>query len=288
LIHDLSRLYLQSIANYVGIQGDVPARQLSLWNLDHVHTLSAAFQSFDLKALSNLKSLLSKSLQFRIGGRDPVDKFNAATEAIFKTHQLDVSKWLTYSKQQWVTLSDGRQLTLQLWNRRPPEDLFQGTYAQSCVAMDGGNGVAMVDALNHIVVQMLEIKEAYSHKNIGKVLMFWAKEGKNGQPFLVADNVQLKTQYRNHPEIRDAIATYMAQLGQDVAGKPVHVLMGTKYTKICDEQLPIAPLGSLQVLGKTETNRFFLNALLTGPVAQWPKLSQLHTVNLALLARKDA
>jgi hypothetical protein len=255
------------------IQG-ITDEQLDLWNQKHMHLIPTAIEDFSEDDEEHLKALFKASLQgkytqFINNPRSEIGKANAKTRRYFSKNKLNFDTWMHYPNQEKFRLRNGQELELRLWKRQPGYDLFQGTYAQSCVALDGSNGAAIVDALLYTFVQMLEVVDPKSQETVGKALMYWAKDLNTEKPFIVADNIQAQEEYQEILEIREAITQYMKGFGEAVAGKPVSVMLGSNYNKVPESDLEETDV-VFKVLGDTVSHTYYLNSLGT----DWEDISE--------------
>ncbi len=284
----LAHGYLKRLAERCGMDAAevaaIPKVHLNAWNIPYVHLIPSALRQLPPHNQEQLMEMYKSTLTGRFADllHDPethVGQVNRDTRAAFESENLNFETWLNYDKKRAFNTYQ-HPLELQLWQRQPGHDLFQGTYAQSCVSLDNLNGQAIVEALLHHCVQMLEVRDVRTRQPIGKVLLYWAKDQDRHEPVLVADNVQFREGYQHSMQTREVIRRWLAEYGQAVAGKPVTVLLGSRYNRIPSKDLESRPY-NLKVLGDTESHEFYLNSLSTG----WSDLRKTHPVAMFRLSK---
>ena len=277
----LAHGFLKLLAGRCGMSAaemeGIPDVHFNAWNIPYVHLIPSALRQLPPHNQQQLMNIFKSTLKGRFpellaDTETDVGKANQETRAAFAYENLNFETWLNYD-QKLAFNNDQKPLELQLWRRQPGHDLFQGSYAQSCVALDSSKGKAIVEALLHQCVQMLEVREQDTAKPIGKVLLYWAKDLLRQEPVLVADNVQFQGAYQNMLQMREPIRRWLADYGQAVAGKPVTVLLGSRYNRIPTKDLESRSY-NLKVLGDTESHEFYLNSLGTG----WSDLRKTHPI----------
>jgi hypothetical protein len=271
--------------------------QLKLFNPDYLHTLPLAlrYADYDDHAGQQLKTLLKNVLQGTYStllhdpGISPADPSTSAGRANLKTLQefkelgLNYGLWLKYPKTHTFQIQvDGKphQMEVKLWDRKPGHDIFQGNYAQACTAMGGENGRAMIDALMHTCVQMVEVRDKTADKTIGKIQTLWVKDEPTGKPALLADNIQLSNPYRGIAGMLEGIQPFMQTLANDVAGQPTTVGIGQNANQVA--QLDHLPSTSLEyrVIGDTSDHQLYLSAYPREHGGPWKDIRKARQVKL--------
>lgn len=152
-------------------------------------------------------------------------------------------------------------ITAQIWDRNPGTGLFQGTYAQCCTALDGGNGHQAVISMVHTTNQVLEFKNAIG-ENIGNGELYWAVDKLNKEPFLVVNNIELNRTYRGGKEVIDPVINYLKAYTKEITGKDnTKIYAGKKYNSIDFNGYNTEIVPKVKVLGSVIDDKIKFDSL---------------------------
>jgi hypothetical protein len=248
----------------------------SKWNLKYVHLLpfalrtpqetdSKLLKSYMLKKPAEIQALLKAALDGSYSeawlhdASTPRGQANLKTKQAFASAGLDYNAWLHYPGKSVITLPDGKRLVMKLWERQPGKDIFQGTYGQSCSALNSARAQIAVDDMQYTTMQIVELQEEDTGKEMGNAMVYWAQD-KNGA-FQMVDNVQMKSEYRNLSEIKAGLTDYLKGYSAAVAGKSVPVRIGEYYNYIPTKDLK-STKHRFELLGETADGKYHMNSLL--------------------------
>ena len=149
-------------------------------------------------------------------------KTNAATKAEYFMQGLDYDKWDNPELPDVKVKANGKDMSIQLWERNPQEDLFMGNKTTCCTAIGtGGNGAATPTYLLNKAFNVVHLRDANGNV-VGMSRVYMAKT--DGKPTMIMDNIELnKTYVKGMPEeeikkIRDGFFEYMNGYAQKVTG----------------------------------------------------------------------
>jgi hypothetical protein len=149
-------------------------------------------------------------------------------------------------------------------------DLFQGSYGGGCIALDGVNSKGIVEALQHTVVQMAEIKDKATNETKGYIRCYMAENLDNpGQPMLVVDNIHYIDEYKGDDlimldaarQFADGYAKVVTRSQKPVPtyiGECCHLLESDESTENFSRSY------KFQVAGDTETHNYYFNSIDDG------------------------
>ena len=131
-------------------------------------------------------------------------------------------------------------LTIKMWDRNPPHDLFQGNYSTCCIGMGRGNGSAMPYYLTNTVFNMIELVDNKTGETIGNALCYFAKV--NGETSFVIDNIEINNakqpSCQTGEKLKSAIVQYASNIAKSVTGKDnTLIYMGTSYNDVPTDNL---------------------------------------------------
>jgi hypothetical protein len=172
-----------------------------------------------------------------------------------------------------INTDEVEDLSINLWKRQPGHDLFQGTYCQCCIALDGVNKKYAPESLVNTIAQIGEITNK-NNETVGKVEMFWGKHADSGKPILVANSIEMATGYQNSKQVRSSIKEYMKDYSKSVSGRDdVELYAGQHFNDIPLSDLPKENV-TLNVIGKATNNTYYFDSLKPGSWTE--KLDSTH------------
>ena len=156
---------------------------------------------------------------------NPSNKYgntNAATKAEYFMQGLHYDKWDNPELPDVKVQAGGKDMSIQLWERNPQEDLFMGNKTTCCTAIGtGGNGAATPTYLLNKAFNVVHLRDANGNV-VGMSRVYMAKT--YGKPTMIMDNIELnKTYVKGMPEeeikkIRNGFFEYMNGYAQKVTG----------------------------------------------------------------------
>ncbi len=206
---------------------------------------------------------------------------NIKTAKLFKNNGLNYRNWLDYNKEKPFTLlarteytnskinipkdakfpKNNEDFTIRVWKRNPGKDLFQGSTAGQCIALDGVNGFAGVDELLYTYAQLIEVVNKSKNKSVGNACVYWIKDT-NNQKSLLIDSIGIHTEYENNPQIRKEIFEYVKEYAKDIAGEPVKIYIGNQFNKLDISDLSEPQIGTFKIIGNTNKLKSYLDAII--------------------------
>jgi hypothetical protein len=297
---DLSNLGT-GLVQALALKADMPSlqaqtlteEQLKLFNPDYLHTIPLAIRNADQNAYGNenleqLKTLIKATLQGTYkallhDANTDSGRVNLETRHKFEQFGLNYDLWLQYPKTHtFQMMVDGKphEMEVKLWDRKPGYDIFQGNYTQACTAMGGPNGRALIDALMHTCVQMVEVRDKTADKTVSKVQTLWIKDEQSGKPVLLADNIQSVSPYRETDGMLDGIRPFMQTFANDVAGQATPVAMGQNANKVTQLDELSAKLLNVRVIGDTPDHKMYLSAYPQDGNALWRDILKQRNIKL--------
>ena len=206
---------------------------------------------------------------------------NIKTAKLFKNNGLNYRNWLDYNKEKPFTLlarteytnskinipkdakfpKNNEDFTIRVWKRNPGKDLFQGSTAGQCIALDGVNGFAGVDELLYTYAQLIEVVNKTKNKSIGNACVYWIKDN-NEQKALLIDSIGIHTEYENNPQIRKELFEYIKGYANDIADKPVKIYIGNQFNKLDISDLAEPQIGKFKIIGNTNKLKSYLDAII--------------------------
>ena len=279
----LSKEYLKLLAIK---NGEKKALDFTDWDLSNVYTIPYFLNNNSEYHRENFKNLFLSTLynnyhHFIHDSSQPHGLGNRITKELFKQNKLDYNKWLNYDKVRNLTLlpksdyiktysdsvsnskfpKQSEELCLRVWKRIPARDLFQGSTAGQCIALDGVNGFAGVDELLYTYAQLVEIINNAKNKSIGNACLYWIKD-KNDKKALLIDSIGIHTEYENNPQIRNEIFSFVQEYGNTVAGQPVDIYIGNQFNKLEVKDLSEPIKDEFQIIGSTGGKQTYLDAII--------------------------
>ena len=198
-----------------------------------------------LKTLNVINSKLNhlfKRAKYNLENGTPEKKQSASLVMTIKDH---IEQRIKDTQGTKLTgSSTNADLTIKMWDRNPSKDLFQGSYSDCCLALDGGNGSAMPHYLLNTAFNMIEIVDNKSGEIIGNALCYMAKTTENDQeiPTFIIDNIEIspsrKLSDENGIKLRNAIVEYAKNVAKEISGKKdLPLYIGTSYNDVPCEDL---------------------------------------------------
>lgn len=192
-------------------------------------------------------------------------KANAKTVEEFRKLKLNFDKWEKGPDIKKISLNN-EDYTIKLWNRRPQESVFDGTYTTCCTSLDGSNGGSMASYLMNKSINVVEVKD----KNGDVVAMSRCFVGNvEGKPSLMIENLEVNNNFAEKIKIKesknalaDGMMKYMCEYADMVGGKDMPVYMSENYIKIVPnpfEKYNSRSL-SLDFVGKVAKDEIYLNS----------------------------
>lgn len=206
---------------------------------------------------------------------------NIKTAKLFENNGLNYKKWLNYNKENSFTLltkteyenrktnipieakfpKNNEDFSVRVWKRNPERDLFQGSTAGQCIALDGVNGFAGVDELLYTYAQLIEVVNKSKNKSVGNACVYWIKDT-NNQKSLLIDSIGIHTEYENNPQIRKEIFEYVKEYAKDIADEPVKIYIGNQFNKLDISDLSEPQIGIFKIIGNTNKLKSYLDAII--------------------------
>ena len=139
--------------------------------------------------------------------------------------------------------TDSIDITIRMWDRNPPKDLFQGDYSTCCIGMGGCNADAMPHYLLNTCFNMIELVDNTTGKIIGNALCYFVK-GEDGRVKFVVDNIEINNSHIPSPEVginlRNEIAEYVQSICKELTGnEKIEAYMSESYNDVPYENLPV-------------------------------------------------
>ncbi len=155
----------------------------------------------------------------------------------------------------------GYSLKIQIWQREPGYDIFQGNYTHCCVAVENFNRGAILDYLIDSGLQVVEIRDEAEDKTIAQTWLWLAKDSQNNLN-LVLDNVEINGDYTGlQEEIKKNLFSYLKDYALSFGqGKIRRLLLGTAYNDIETKELDKISLSLSKIAGSPRETEY-LDAL---------------------------
>lgn len=256
------------------------------WDLSNVYTIPYFLKQeipehkniFKRMFLSTVKNDFQKFIH------NPENIFGAGnlkTKELFVENGLDYSKWLNYNKEKnFMLLSkseyfksnqnipndfkfpkQNEEFAIRVWKRDPQKDLFQGSTAGQCIALDGINCFAGVDELLYSYAQLVEVVNKSKNKPVGNACMYWIKDANNNKALLI-DSIGIHAEYENNPQIRKEIFGYIKDYANDVSKEPAKIYIGNQFNKLDVSDLSEPKRDLFKILGDTNGLKSYLDATI--------------------------
>lgn len=219
-------------------------------------------------------SILDDFKKYIMNPRNKYGKINEKTEQEFLKHGLDYKKWLNPEISEKKINISGKDLTLDLWERNPLEELFLGNKTTCCTAIGRTNGGAMPIYLLSTSWNIVELKDEKGD-TVGMSRVFWADI--NGEPALMLDNIELNNKFNKglneseKKDVRDAIFKYMSEYARQVSGKnDTKIYFSTQATLVPVKDLKKVDLKA-DFIGKNPKPKVYVNSAN----CSWVNISEL-------------
>lgn len=167
-------------------------------------------------------------------------KANAATKKSFADANLNFSKW-DKGAEPFEFSVGGHWYAIKNWTRTPQKSLMDGTYTDSCTALDKLHGSSMANYLLNKAVNVVEVTDengnvaGMSRCFVGKV---------NGKQSMIIENIEVNKSLQsdiviNHyeQEYIDNIFRYFEDYADSVGGANMPVYLSTGYMKLDEDAL---------------------------------------------------
>lgn len=245
-------IYKSLIAKASNNEYDLEA--LNKWDLDYFHLIvKPTFKDDGELALA--VELLSKGklVDYITDKSTPYGANNAITEEKFKENQLDYNLWLNDTKPQTIWIN-GNEYTIELFDRNNPNNLFMGSYANCCTALDASHGDAAANYILNTVFGIFNIKN--SKGNIVATTRIFMAE-KDEKPAIVIDSIELSNELsrslnKNSEEIfANDIFNHIEKFADKISNEKMPIYMSSACAKIClpeheQKNIMLKPLGSIK------------------------------------------
>lgn len=296
----LAKKYLQELQRHYGMPEQKikeTESQYEKWDLNNVHTIPFLLTREGLEShKARLGELVLTTFndnykEYIHDNNYPHGRANNKTQRVFQENGLDYDKWLDYpeerdfkllSSENYLKKTDSKSnvnssakfpnqdedFSIKLWKRNPGKDLFQGTYASQCIALDGINGYAGVDELLYTYAQLVEINNKAKAKPIGNACLYWIKDTEAKKPMLLVDSIGVNPYYENNPQIREELIKFVKSYGKEVAGKEVSVMIGNQFNKLDVKDLSPPKRVNIKILGSTDENKAYLDAIIAKTIPE--------------------
>ena len=204
---------------------------------------------------------------------------NNKTKNIFDFENLNYNIWLNYDKEKELTVYNRRlakkyenstysssinpieKMAIRLWNRDPKKDLFQGSSAVQCIALDGINKNAAIDELLYTYAQLIEIVNKTKNKSVGNACVYWIKD-ENNQKALLLDSVSVHPDYENDFILRNNLFDFIKEYANNVSNNPnISVYIGNNFNKFIIDDLEQVNNINCRILGDTNSKTVYLDAI---------------------------
>lgn len=157
--------------------------------------------------------------------------------------------------------AENENLEIKLWKRQPGFDLFQGNYTGACTALGGGNEKASLEAVQNTFIQMAHLKNKDSGRVIGKALFFWIRDLKTGDPALVLNTFEGRSEaVEYNPQIRDQLIEFGKKYSHAVVGRDVKIYTGKTLNPLYRDDLEDKKV-SLRVVGTSVNGSYYLDTI---------------------------
>ncbi len=263
-----------------------PNIDFSNWDLGNVYTIPYFLKKNSETHKERLKDLILSSVNNNYQelihtSSSTYGQGNLLTKSLFETNGLNYDTWLNYDKEISFKLlsqneyskkhknyspdskfpKQNEDFAIRIWRRDPTKDLFQGSTAGQCIALDGINGYAGVDELLYSYAQLIEIVNKHKDKSIGNACAYWIQD-KNEELALLIDSIGIHTEYENNPQIRNQIFAFAKEYANTVAGKPVKIYIGNQFNKLDIQDLAKQFKDDFKIIGNTNGNKSYLDAII--------------------------
>lgn len=166
-------------------------------------------------------------------------EINKETKKEFEAEGLDYQKWRFVRPEKEIEIN-GRKLKLNIWKRRPQQDLFTGNHSSCCTALNSANGDAMPKYLLNTAFNIIQLTDE-NDNIIGMGRIFAGKE--DNSPSIIIDSIELNSEFKKHlkekdlKDLRDSFFQYAKDFGRTISNKELEVYFSTSYTKVPTEDL---------------------------------------------------
>lgn len=228
-----------------------------------------------------LSTIKNDFMQFIHNPENTFGAGNLKTKELFTENGLDYVKWLNYNKESNFTLltkseyykshhnilndfkfpKQNEEFSIRVWHRDPQKDLFQGSTAGQCIALDGINCFAGVDELLYSYAQLVEVVNKSKNKPVGNACIYWIKDADNNKALLI-DSIGIHAEYENNPQIKKEIFAYIKDYAKDISKEPVRIYIGNQFNKLDVSDLSEVKRGMFKILGNTNSLKSYLDAII--------------------------
>lgn len=289
-IPKLGKLYLKSLQKNLSLNtGNNEKGALDGWDYNYINTIPAFIKKNSEWHTEQLKTLLNSSFSntYMETIHDEKHDFGVAnnvTKSQFMKNGLNYEKWLKYNKENSFKLQTKKEylasnpqadispdfkfpkqsenFAVRVWKRDPKQDLFQGSTAGQCIALDGVNSYAGVDELLYSYAQLIEVVNKDAQTPVGNACVFWIKNPETEEKALLIDSIGINAKYENNPQIRDSVFDYVKEFSKTVAGKPVKLFIGNQFNKLKIDDLSDVIDNSYKIIGSTSEHKSYLDAII--------------------------
>lgn len=280
----LSKNYIKELSKKYMIDANADS-----WNYDYVYTIPKFLTKsgeWYKAGLLKLISLPDKNA-YTDYIHSSVNSFGVAnnkTKISFVRNNLDYDEWMNNPDTINIDFYNRRlgekkdktiyksainpleKLTFKIWDRNPKQDLFQGSSAIQCIALDGINKNAGVDELLYSYAQLIELYNNTQNKSVGNACVYWVKTADN-QKALIIDSVSVNQDYKNDFPLRNALFKYAKAFAKKVANEDIPVYIGNKFNKFNLDDLPAPELKQCRIIGDTNGKKVYLDAIIAEDTA---------------------
>ena len=256
-----TQIYISLIKILTGSQID--ETNLANWDLDYFY-LVANPKRKDEGELKLAVELLSKGdlSKYILDKSSQHGKINANTEARFKQNSINYDIWLKGIDAKTIYVN-GKDYTIELFNRDYPNNLFMGNYTNCCTSLDGTHSEAVPNYILNTAFNIFVIKDTNS-KIVATSRVFLSEI--DSKPALIIDNIEAANDFtrRLTPEqeadFAQDIWNYIIKFADNISTNQLPIYMTSFCQKI---SLPDKPASNrrFKILGDVSKDFLYINSV---------------------------
>lgn len=242
---------------------DIDKAELGNWDLDYFYLVANPKSNDEGELMLAVDLLSQKSLFDYITDQStPYGKNNSNTECSFNLFDLNYDRWLKGipSEKIWA---NGREYTIELFDRNEPNNLFMGNYTNCCTSLDGTHSESVPNYILNTAFNVFLVKD-FSGKIIATSRVFAAEI--DSKPALVIDNIEASNDFTRklNPEKEAAFGqdvwNYIIKFADSLSNNKIPVYMTSFCQKI---SLPEVQSSNkrFKIIGDIKKDFLYVNSL---------------------------
>ena len=195
---------------------------------------------------NNLNSFKDKEFKGVITEALGLDRAEAITQEIeeglneeFSHLQADIDDLSRiFSQKQKQNGYEGKIVGINVWNRNPDIDLYQGNYSPCCISIESGCGFsryesAIADYMTDLAIQIVNITDKEKGIPIAAAWC-WLGIDKHGKKCFVIDNIEGNTDYTNKYSqlLESKLKNYVLKYATSIGFEREDIVQGESYNDL--------------------------------------------------------